>query len=99
MIKSEGTPIGINVNKSQADKKINIRDTVFKKGSSLNTDINFYTKNSNIGYVYGKVNQKPTAINENKKTVEKDSLKIKGSLDSVLKASVPKKKEDKKDEK
>ena len=36
---------------------------------------------------------------ENKKPVQKDSLNINGTLDSVLKVSVPKKKEDKKNEK
>lgn len=34
-----------------------------------------------------------------KKPVKKDGLKIKGTLDDVLKVSVPKKKEDKKDKK
>jgi len=37
------------------------------------------------------------ANKHDKKPVDKDSLKIKGTLDSVLKVSVPKKKEGKKD--
>lgn len=51
MRKSTGTRIGISVNKSSADKKFQVRDTVFKKGSLLNSKVDFYGyKSSSIGY-------------------------------------------------
>lgn len=51
MKKSIGTRIGISVDKSSAVKKVVIRETVFRKGSDLNTRINFYTDSSSpIGY-------------------------------------------------
>lgn len=47
MRNSTGTPIGISVNKSSAQKKYQVRDTVFRKGSDLNINLS----NSNkIGY-------------------------------------------------
>lgn len=55
MKKSIGTRIGISVDKSSAAKKVVIRDTVFRKGSELNTRTNFYTDNvSSIGYKVSK---------------------------------------------
>lgn len=55
MKKSTGTRIGISVNKSLADKKFQVRDTVFKKGSILNSKVNFYSsKDSSIGYLSSK---------------------------------------------
>lgn len=52
MRNSTGTRIGISVNKSDAAKKYALRDTVFRKGSSLNTRVNFYeeTARREIGY-------------------------------------------------
>lgn len=55
MRKLTGTRIGISVNKNSADKKFQVRDTVFKKGSLLNNKENFYTnKNTSIGYLSDK---------------------------------------------
>ena len=42
MKNSTGTRIGISVDKSSAGKKVVIRDTVFRKGSELNSRTNFY---------------------------------------------------------
>jgi hypothetical protein len=51
MKKLTGTRIGISVNKSSADKKFQVRDTVFKKGSLLNNKVHFYSsQDQTIGY-------------------------------------------------
>lgn len=39
MKKSRDTRIGISVNKNNADRKFQMRDTVFRKGSGLNSQI------------------------------------------------------------
>lgn len=52
MKKLTGTRIGISVNKSSADKKFHVRDTVFKKGSLLNSKVDFYSSNdASLGYL------------------------------------------------
>ncbi|MHC9088010.1 hypothetical protein ACXIHB_04765 [Tenacibaculum sp. IMCC1] len=51
MKKSTGTRIGISVDKSSAAKKVIIRDTVFRKGSVLNSNNNFYREEKvSIGF-------------------------------------------------
>ncbi|MFD0835951.1 hypothetical protein ACFQ0I_09260 [Mariniflexile aquimaris] len=51
MKNSTGTPIGISVNKSSAEQKYQVRDTVFRKGSELNMRVSFYEPQRNVvGY-------------------------------------------------
>ena len=59
MRNSTGTPIGISVNKSSAEQKYQVRDTVFRKGSELNMRVNFYeTKRNVVGYTSHKRDNK-----------------------------------------
>lgn len=51
MTKLTDTLIGISVNKMNADKKFQTRDTVFKRGSNLNSFSDFHSSSKNtIGY-------------------------------------------------